>query len=288
MPTAWVARWGSGKPVIALGSDIDGIPQASQKPGVAFRDPIVEGAPGHGEGHNTGVPLNIVAALAVKKIMERERLPGTLMLWPGVAEELDGAKAWYIRDGVFKDVDVVLFTHVGNNLGVSWGDGAGTGLVSVEYTFAGETAHSAGAPWRGPVRAGRGRADERGLAVPPRAPAAVAALAPRHHQRRRPAQRGAAEREHLVLPPRDRPPPHQGGVGHRRQDGRGRGADDQHDVDVAHPGHRLPAAHEQAGGRDRLRQHPESRPAALERSGSDARKRRCRRNWATPPSRGWR
>jgi len=149
MPTAWVATWGSGKPVIALGSDIDGIPQASQKPGVAYRDPIVEGAPGHGEGHNTGVPLNIVAALAVKKIMERDKLPGTLMLWPGVAEELDGAKAWYIRDGLFKDVDVVLFTHVGNNLGVSWGDRAGTGLVSVEYTFTGETAHSAGAPWRG-------------------------------------------------------------------------------------------------------------------------------------------
>ena len=57
------------------------------------------------------------------------------MLWPGVAEELDGAKAWYIRDGLFKDVDVVLFTHVGNNLGVSWGDGGGTGLVSVEYTL---------------------------------------------------------------------------------------------------------------------------------------------------------
>ena len=149
IPTAWVATWGSGKPVIALGSDIDGIPQASQKPGVAYRDPIVEGAPGHGEGHNTGVPLNIVAALAVKKIMERDKLPGTLVLWPGVAEELDGAKAWYIRDGVFKDVDVVLFTHVGNNLGVSWGDGGGTGLVSVEYTFQGETAHSAGAPWRG-------------------------------------------------------------------------------------------------------------------------------------------
>ena len=44
-------------------------------------------------------------------------------------------RPWYIRDGVFKDVDVVLFTHVGNNLGVSWGDGGGTGLVSVEYTF---------------------------------------------------------------------------------------------------------------------------------------------------------
>ena len=93
IPTAWVATWGSGKPVIALGSDIDGIPQASQKPGVAYHDPLVEGAPGHGEGHNSGMPLNIVAALAVKSIMEREKLPGTLMIWPGVAEELLGTKA---------------------------------------------------------------------------------------------------------------------------------------------------------------------------------------------------
>ncbi len=149
IPTAWVAKWGSGKPVIAMGSDIDGIPQASQKPGVAYPDPIIAGAPGHGEGHNTGMPLNIVAALAVKRIMERDKLPGTLMLWPGVAEEQLASKAWYVRDGVFKDVDVVLFTHVGNNLGVSWGAGGGTGMVSVEYTFEGETAHSAGAPWRG-------------------------------------------------------------------------------------------------------------------------------------------
>src|SRR4051794_40806936 len=109
MPTAWVARWGSGKPVIALGSDIDGIPQASQKPGVAYHDPIIEGAPGHGEGHNGGVPLNILAAISAKKIMEREKLPGTLMLWPGVAEELVASKAWFVRDGLFKDVDISLF-----------------------------------------------------------------------------------------------------------------------------------------------------------------------------------
>ncbi|HQZ40036.1 MAG TPA: amidohydrolase [Vicinamibacterales bacterium] len=149
IPTAWVARWGSGKPVIAMGSDIDGIPQASQKPGVAYPDPIIVGAPGHGEGHNTGMPMQIVAALAVKRIMERDKLPGTLMLWPGVAEEQLGTKAWYVRDGMFKDVDVTLFAHVGSNLGVSWGDSGGNGMVSVEYTFEGETAHSAGAPWRG-------------------------------------------------------------------------------------------------------------------------------------------
>jgi aminobenzoyl-glutamate utilization protein B len=149
IPTAWAARWGSGAPVISLGSDIDGIPQASQKPGVAYYDPVIPGAPGHGEGHNTGVPLNIVAALAVKEIMQREKLPGTLLLWPGVAEEQLASKAWFVREGLFKGVDITLFAHVGNNLEVSWGDASSNGLVSIEYTFEGETAHSAGAPWRG-------------------------------------------------------------------------------------------------------------------------------------------
>jgi len=149
IPSAWTARWGSGKPVIALGSDVDCIPQASQKPGVAYRDPIIDGAPGHGEGHNSGVPLNITAALAVKRIMEREKIPGTLVLWPGIAEEQLGTKAYYVREGVFQDVDIVLYNHVGSNLGTGWGDSGGNGLISVEYTFEGETAHSAGAPWRG-------------------------------------------------------------------------------------------------------------------------------------------
>ena len=149
IPTAFMATWGSGKPVIALGSDIDGIPQASQKPGVAYHSPLIEGAPGHGEGHNSGQAVNITAALAVKKLMEREKLPGTIRIWPGTAEELVGTKAYYVRDGFFKDVDVALFTHVGNDLNVSWGDREGTGLVSVEFTFRGQTAHSAGAPWRG-------------------------------------------------------------------------------------------------------------------------------------------
>ena len=119
-----MATWGSGKPVIALGSDVDCIPQASQKPGVAYHDPLIEGAPGHGEGHNSGVPLNITAAIAVKRQMERAKLPGTIKLWPGVAEELVAGKAYFVRDGVFKDVDVVLFTHVGNNLTTSWGTGS--------------------------------------------------------------------------------------------------------------------------------------------------------------------
>lgn len=149
MPTAWIATWGSGKPVIAIGSDVDCIPKASQKPGVAYKDPIVDGAPGHGEGHNSGQALNIVAALSVKKLMERDKIPGTLMLWPGVAEELVGAKAFYIRDGYFKDVDACIFTHVGDNLVTSYGDAGNNGLVSVRFTFEGSAAHAAGAPWRG-------------------------------------------------------------------------------------------------------------------------------------------
>jgi aminobenzoyl-glutamate utilization protein B len=149
MPTAWMASWGSGKPVIALGSDIDCVPQASQKPGVAFHSPLIEGAPGHGEGHNTGVPLNITAAIAVKNIMEKERLPGTIRLWPGVAEEQLAGKAHYVRAGSFKDVDVVLFCHVSDNMAVSYGSGSQSGLVSVEYTFRGTSAHAGGAPWRG-------------------------------------------------------------------------------------------------------------------------------------------
>jgi len=149
MPTAWLATWGSGKPVISIGSDIDGIPQASQKPGVACRSPLVEGAPGHGEGHNSGLAVNITAALAVKRLMERERLPGTIQIWPGVAEELVGAKAYFVRDGVFRDADIAIFSHVDNNLATSWGDIAGNGLVSVLYSFQGRSAHSAGAPWRG-------------------------------------------------------------------------------------------------------------------------------------------
>jgi aminobenzoyl-glutamate utilization protein B len=149
IPTAWTATWGSGKPKIAVGSDVDCIPKASQKPGVAYHDPIIEGAPGHGEGHNSGNPLNITAVLALKKIMEREKMSGTLMLWPGVAEEQVGTKAYYVRDGYFKDVDACIFTHVDSKMGVTYGDVGSNGLVSVKFNFEGQAAHAAGAPWRG-------------------------------------------------------------------------------------------------------------------------------------------
>jgi aminobenzoyl-glutamate utilization protein B len=149
IPSSWWATWGEGRPVIALGSDVDGIPRSSQMPGVAYREPMVEGAPGHGEGHNSGQAVNITAALAVKGIMERENLPGTIVLWPGIAEELLGTKAWFARDGRYEGVDAVLFSHVDDNMSVSWGRPTGTGLVSVEYTFEGVAAHGAADPWKG-------------------------------------------------------------------------------------------------------------------------------------------
>jgi aminobenzoyl-glutamate utilization protein B len=151
MPTAWTARWsnGSGKPVISMGSDLDGIPKSNQKPGVAYRDSLVGGAPGHGEGHNSGQALNIAAALVVKKIMERDKISGTLMLWPGVAEEQLAGKAFLVRAGVFKDVDVNLFTHVADDFEVNYGLTPSLALVSAEFRFTGTSAHAAAAPWRG-------------------------------------------------------------------------------------------------------------------------------------------
>ena len=149
VPTSWVARYGSGHPIIALGTDIDGLPSTNQTPGVVTRKELVPGAPGHGEGHNAGQALIMTAALAVKKVMDRDTLPGTLLLWPGVAEEALGTKAQFVRAGVFKDVDAVLFVHVGSDLGTSWGEGGGSGMVSVEYSFKGSSSHAAAAPWLG-------------------------------------------------------------------------------------------------------------------------------------------
>ena len=103
----------------------------SQKPGVAYHEPLVEGRPGHGEGHNSGQAVNIAAALALKELMQNEGLPGTLMLWPGIAEELLAGKAFQVRDGLFDGVDAVLFTHVGANLETGWGEVRGRRRVDL-------------------------------------------------------------------------------------------------------------------------------------------------------------
>ncbi len=150
IPTAWSATWGSGKPVIAMITDIDGIPKASQKPGVAYHDPQIEGAPGHGEGHNSGMAVNVTAALVLKKLMEKYKLGGTLKLYPGVAEELVATKAFFVRAGLFQDVDIMLGVHVDDEFAVNYGQPvSNSGLVSVQYYFHGRSAHSAGRPWSG-------------------------------------------------------------------------------------------------------------------------------------------
>ena len=151
IPTAWVASYGSGKPVVAFITDLDCIPRASQKPGVAYHDPLVEGAPGHGEGHNSGMAVNVTAALVLKKLIDEHRISGTIKIFPGVAEELLGTKAFYVRAGLFRDVDLVLGAHVGSEFSTSYatGEGRSSGLVSVEYFFHGKAAHAAMAPWQG-------------------------------------------------------------------------------------------------------------------------------------------
>ncbi|HZQ23117.1 MAG TPA: amidohydrolase [Terriglobales bacterium] len=150
IPTAWVASYGSGKPVIAFITDIDCIPRASQKPGVAYHDPIIEGAPGHGEGHNSGQAVNVTAAIVLRQLMQKNKIAGTLKVFPGVAEELLGTKAFYIRAGLFKDVDLVLGSHVDDSLGTEYGSSfSPQGLVSVQYFFHGTASHAAAAPWDG-------------------------------------------------------------------------------------------------------------------------------------------
>jgi aminobenzoyl-glutamate utilization protein B len=149
IPTAWTATWGEGGPLIAMGSDEDDLRGLSQVPGIPHIKPLVEGAPGHGEGHNAGMPLMIAAALATKEVMEKHHLKGRLMLWPGIAEELLGAKAFYVRAGLFAGVDACVYAHVASTFATAWGGGLTTGMVSVEYTFHGRSAHAAADPWDG-------------------------------------------------------------------------------------------------------------------------------------------
>lgn len=148
LPTAWVAEWGQGRPVIGFMADIDGLPETSQTPGVAYHKPLIEGGPGHGEGHNAGQAVNVTAALVVKELMARHGIQGTLRVYPGVAEELIGSRTYMVNAGLFRDLDVMLSSHISDGFGASYG-AVGTGLVSVEYTFLGRSAHSAGAPWEG-------------------------------------------------------------------------------------------------------------------------------------------
>ncbi len=148
MPTCYVARWGHGEPVIGIMGDIDGLPETSQKPGVAYHDPLIPGGPGHGEGHNSAPAVDIVAAIAAKRVMERHGLSGEIRLIPGVAEELVASRTYMVMAGLFEDIDAMLSTHVSNRMSTTYGI-SGSGLVSTIFTFHGKSAHGAGSPWAG-------------------------------------------------------------------------------------------------------------------------------------------
>ncbi len=148
MPTNYVATWGSGKPVVGFMGDFDGLPETNQKPGVPWQEALVPGGPGHGEGHNTTPSVDITAAIAVKRVMERHGLEGTLKVIPGVAEELVASRTYMVTAGLFEGMDIMLSTHVGRSMTTGWGI-SGSGLVSTMFTFYGKTAHGAGSPWSG-------------------------------------------------------------------------------------------------------------------------------------------
>ncbi|MBI4874219.1 MAG: amidohydrolase [Acidobacteria bacterium] len=149
LPTAFVASWGSGKPVIGLMTDIDGLPSTSQKPGVPRQEPLIADGPGHGEGHNTGMGANVVAAIVVKELMKKHGIPGTVRVYPGIAEELIGSRTYMVNAGLFRDLDVMLSSHVSADFGVNYGGPSGTGLISTMYTFHGRSAHAGASPWSG-------------------------------------------------------------------------------------------------------------------------------------------
>ncbi len=146
MPTAFIATCGSGKPVVALHTEFDATPSSSQMAGVTERKPIVDGAPGHTEGHNVNAAVMIGAAVAVKKTMERFGIEGTLRVYGAPAEEQLVSRPYFVRDGYFKDVDAALHDHIGSNLGTVYGLRQ-YALISAEFTFRGESAHAATAPW---------------------------------------------------------------------------------------------------------------------------------------------
>jgi aminobenzoyl-glutamate utilization protein B len=147
-PTGFCATFGSGHPVIAIHTEYDSNPDNSQASGVAEQIAIVEGAPGHCEGHNVNGAVLIATALAAKAAMEKFGLKGTLKVFGAPAEEQLVSRPYFVRDGWFDDVDLAFHNHIAGNFGVGYGL-IQAALVSATFTFHGETAHAGVAPWRG-------------------------------------------------------------------------------------------------------------------------------------------
>jgi aminobenzoyl-glutamate utilization protein B len=148
MPTCFVATYGSGEPSIGILGEYDALPMISQQAMVPEKAPLIEGAPGHGCGHNTMGTAGIAAAIAVKNAMEKYHLEGTIKFFGSPAEETLISRPYMIRAGLFEGIDAVIDNHHGSNFGTSYGVG-GNAMYSVIFTFTGQTAHGAGAPWSG-------------------------------------------------------------------------------------------------------------------------------------------
>ncbi len=146
-PSALMATYGSGAPVIALHTEYDGNPDNSQVSGVAQRTEIVPGAPGHCEGHNVNGAVMVAAALAIRKAMAEAGLEGTLKVIGAPAEEQLVSRPYLVRDGYFDDVDIAFHDHVAGYSETNHGQLL-SALISVNFTFLGESAHAAMAPWK--------------------------------------------------------------------------------------------------------------------------------------------
>lgn len=146
MPTAFVAEFGEGKPVIGLLCEYDALPGLSQKLS-PDRDPVKDGAPGHGCGHSGLGAGTLGAALAVKAMMEQHRFPGTIRLYGTPAEETVIGKVYMTLAGDFRDLDTCLHFHPSTR-NESW-SGSSKAAVSVKFTFHGTAAHAAGSPEKG-------------------------------------------------------------------------------------------------------------------------------------------
>ena len=146
IPTAFVATWGSGKPVLAFVGEFDALPGLSQQ-ALPERKPVAAGAPGHGCGHHLLGTGSMAAALAVKEWLAAHRRSGTIRYYGTPAEEGGSGKVYMVRAGLFKDVDAVIAWHPGDGNGV---DGGSTlANITGKFRFHGVSAHAAGAPERG-------------------------------------------------------------------------------------------------------------------------------------------
>ena len=146
MPTAFVATWGEGKPVIGIMGEYDALPGLSQKR-VPRPEPLEPGKPGHGCGHNIHGTSGAAAAIAVKKAMEKYGLKGTVKFYGCPAEENFSGKVFMVRDGLFNDVDAVISHHPSTMNEVSLI--SSLAVNSAKFHFYGKASHAGASPEHG-------------------------------------------------------------------------------------------------------------------------------------------